>query len=577
MYIVCACDQEYLPHTATMLCSVLSHTDTVQGVYLLHDGISAYELGKLKEFVSSFDVEITDCKVDSSGLENLPVSGHASLVNYYRLLIADLLPSSIDRVIYLDSDLIAISSLEPLWATELAGNTVGAVENPGFVQHSRLGIPQVSKYFNSGVLLIDLDQWRRLDVRSQVIAYIEQNPDKIKLWDQDGLNAVLYDRWQELPMRWNIQRPLFFDECYKLQYADVLRDPAVVHFSGSTKSKPWQYGTTHPYCRKYSEYRSKTPWNKYKLEGQLTLAQRAFRKIRGMVHRSLVQFFVDKSENSLVKKLTRAVELANRERERKYQLWRKEEAKALITQIQPTLEVMAGPFEGLKYSQLESVGSALSPKILGSYEAELHPIIYRILQINYTTILDIGCAEGYYAVGLAMKKKDASVYAFDTDPKARSLCEEMSFLNGTSDRLSVLEFFSMESVRDLAQGERGLLISDCEGYERLLFHKQSKHWNYLSHYDLLIEIHEFMEEGVSEYIYNLFKETHDIEVISSVDDLLRPIRFNCPISQNIEIKRMLMAERRPCGMEWFFMSAKSQKRNNQSRENTEKQAAYYAA
>jgi len=102
-------------------------------------------------------------------------------------------------------------------------------------------------------------------------------------------------------------------------------------------------------------------------------------------------------------------------------------------------KVLYGPFRGMKYPSLSSVGSALYPKLLGCYERELHGVIDSFLSNNYTEIVDIGCAEGYYAVGFGLKLNSVKIHAYDTDETARRLCREMAKLNGIEKRTTIKE------------------------------------------------------------------------------------------------------------------------------------------
>ncbi len=104
----------------------------------------------------------------------------------------------------------------------------------------------------------------------------------------------------------------------------------------------------------------------------------------------------------------------------------------LTTRINSNFEdniVRHGPFKGMKYPQKVSIGSELYPKLLGSYESELTDTINFILKQDYSTILDIGCAEGYYAVGIGRIIQNARVIAYDTDEIALKLCNQMAQLN----------------------------------------------------------------------------------------------------------------------------------------------------
>lgn len=152
--------------------------------------------------------------------------------------------------------------------------------------------------------------------------------------------------------------------------------------------------------------------------------------------------------------------------------------------------VKYGPFAGTIYP----LGAALSrhsiPKLLGTYEQELHSILRTIEQRKYELVIDIGSAEGYYAVGLARMLK-TKVLAYDPEPRERSYCESSARSNGVSQLVDMRGLFNKSDIhhyRDL----RVLCICDCEGFELQLFDEQSiidvKKW------DLLIELHGHAEE-----------------------------------------------------------------------------------
>src|ERR1700730_11056550 len=99
--------------------------------------------------------------------------------------------------------------------------------------------------------------------------------------------------------------------------------------------------------------------------------------------------------------------------------------------------------------------------------------------------LHIGCAEGYYAIGFALRLPHAEVYAFDTNSTAKQLCAEMARLNGVADRLHIEDFCNEETLRSIPLGDRALIISDCEGCEGSLFNRQLA--EFLVQHDLIIE------------------------------------------------------------------------------------------
>ena len=165
--------------------------------------------------------------------------------------------------------------------------------------------------------------------------------------------------------------------------------------------------------------------------------------------------------------------------------------------------VLAGPFKGMKYP-LESLGNRHSiPILFGTYECELHSVIEIGISKKFPTIVDIGCAEGYYAVGLA-RRTEASVIAFDCDPGERRYCKEMARLNSVETRVTVRGWCSGAELKKICRA-RCFIVCDCEGYEFDLFSEDVI--AALGHSDLLIEIHE-SEGKDAKVLAERFAKTH---------------------------------------------------------------------
>jgi len=223
----------------------------------------------------------------------------------------------------------------------------------------------------------------------------------------------------------------------------------------------------------------------------------------------------------------------------------------------PDLTVKHGPFSGLRYPKVQSVCSTLFPKLLGSYEKELEDIISDIIASNkYTEIVDIGCAEGYYAVGFLTVLKDIKMYAFDLDPKARILCKKMAVLNEVSDRIFIDSFCDSDVLFNLSFSKKSLIISDCQGFEKILF--TDVLIQHLSNMDFLIELHDSQDIYTSIVLKERFKKTHDIQVISSIEDYKKAQIYDYPELDGLDLsmKKILIAEERPQIMEWIFCRSK---------------------
>jgi lipopolysaccharide biosynthesis glycosyltransferase len=257
MEVLCACDERYLPHVATMLCSLLEHNGGCR-IHLFYSTIAGTELAKLKSLVSRYESEIILYEVVPADIEDLRIDKWASIAVYYRLLAPRLLPKDISKVLYLDADIVVRRSLTQLWNTDLTNYALAAV--------SSFDLPPGTKYFNSGVLLINLQFWRQNDVPERAIAFARNNPDKMQYWDQDALNAILVGRWFELPLWWN------WHDWVHTSLPGTKLEPAIVHFIGG--GKPWHWSNSHPFKGEYHRYRLKTPWRTYRLEGKPCLRQR---------------------------------------------------------------------------------------------------------------------------------------------------------------------------------------------------------------------------------------------------------------------------------------------------------------
>lgn len=199
---------------------------------------------------SGADLRIIDAAPERDhGVDSASDYGRESTATYRRVFLSELLPD-LNRVIYLDADLIVRGSLDDLWGTDLAGLPAGAVADPWMItiDSMRAAFPQ--GYFNAGMLLIDLERWREERVPGRFVADIRrrQRDGEDPLGhrsDQTPLNEVLRGRWRPLSPRWNFTGyhvPQLAEELGLPDgaFAGIAADPAIVHFLGS--HKPWVPG-----------------------------------------------------------------------------------------------------------------------------------------------------------------------------------------------------------------------------------------------------------------------------------------------------------------------------------------------
>jgi len=274
MNIICATDNKFVQHCCVMLVSVLTNNRDVT-VFLLTEGLTDENQKIIRQEIESKSGILQYICVDSSIIAQFPMPDtdtlkHISPATYYRLLIPDLLPD-IHKAIYLDCDIVVRKSLEELWNTDISNYALGAVHQvyDEIVNAHRLGYPVRYGYFNAGVLLINIDYWRKNNIQKILINYLVNNYNTIKYHDQDALNANLYDKNLMLPCKWNMISYFYstamstmvgvyngkviadYSE-YKRTLVNDRRDPSVIHFV--SKPKPWQKYCVHPFANEYFHY-----------------------------------------------------------------------------------------------------------------------------------------------------------------------------------------------------------------------------------------------------------------------------------------------------------------------------------
>ncbi len=264
---------------------------------------------------------------------------------------------------------------------------------------------------------------------------------------------------------------------------------------------------------------------------------------------------------NLVKKLSRFTWKIKFQRELIERKRKEELTDAFVQDLFKDKTVKSGPFKGLKYPKFESRNSSLYSKLLGSYEKELHEVFNKVIQHGYDQILDIGCAEGYYAVGLALKIPQAKIFAYDVEPRARQLTYEMSKLNGVESRINIHSFCDATTLRNFTFEKKSLIISDCEGYEKLLFTQDNI--ENLVHTDLIIETHDFLDIHISSDLEKLFSKTHDIKVIQSIGDVIKAKTYVYPelATANLETRYRIFEEGRRFVDEWLIITSKQSTHN----------------
>lgn len=214
-------------------------------------------------------------------------------------------------------------------------------------------------------------------------------------------------------------------------------------------------------------------------------------------------------------------------------------------------KVRGGPFRGMQYVD-QSICSTLAPKLLGSYEAELEHRIERIIANPPATIINIGAAEGYYAVGLALRCPRSRIVAFEMEAEGRALIAQLAAKNGVAARIDIRGACSPETLAPLLdETPAPLLIVDIEGYEVTLLDPAIL--PALRRCPMLVELHDDREPA-SRILAARFEPTHEQTLYSTrsrtIADLPTPVRQIARVAGSRRFVNAL-SENRPGPMQWL--------------------------
>jgi hypothetical protein len=211
--------------------------------------------------------------------------------------------------------------------------------------------------------------------------------------------------------------------------------------------------------------------------------------------------------------------------------------------------VLSGPFAGMTVLPEASwFDGDLAAKLLGCYEAELHPIIAKAVFRNPEVVINIGCAEGYYAVGIARLLPQARVFGFEINPRGQDICHRTAVANDVSDRLIVAGKCEIELLRPLTEKTRlALLVVDCEGAELELL--DQVHLPLLSHCDMIIECHDFVNPQITRILKQRFSKSHDVEEV--FEGPRDPNQFDSLRGLESNDRWLTISEGRPMTMNWL--------------------------
>lgn len=260
MDIVCCTDNNYVIPCGVLITSIcVNNPNEAITVHILTEGISDDNQHLLRSVTDKYNQKIIFHKINRAVFSNCPISRHITLATYFRLVMTDILPININKVLYLDCDIVVRNSIRSLWETDLDGYAVGVVPDMSVNDiriYNRLKYQQALGYFNAGVLLVNLQYWRESRLSDIFFNIIDNNSEILKYHDQDVLNIALKDKKKNLNMKYNVQHGYFFkdpliDRAYDNERKQAISDPVILHYSGS---KPWFIEYEPPFKNEFAKY-----------------------------------------------------------------------------------------------------------------------------------------------------------------------------------------------------------------------------------------------------------------------------------------------------------------------------------
>lgn len=280
MNICISASDKFIELGAILLHSVVHHAkpDTKFVFFIIDNGISEenrrnvlsmFEREKAEiVFINAGDIEKdAGMKIDA---------GRWTLSTLQRLYIAEFLPQDVDRILYLDCDMLVRGPLDALYETDFGDEYViaGAEECLSVENKNNIGLSEQDPCINAGMLLIDIERWRNFEVGRKSLAFLKENLQHLQFFDQDIINAVLKNRIKLVHQKYNAFTVLFnyrYNEvlryrnancfCSPQMYREAVDDPVIVHFTQDTISvRPWYQNGKHQFREQWLQMRNQTPW-----------------------------------------------------------------------------------------------------------------------------------------------------------------------------------------------------------------------------------------------------------------------------------------------------------------------------
>ena len=275
IHIACCSNEKLAPMFGVIVTSVgINVTSDDVMMYLLHNGLKDSTVKRLQKIANRYNVGLKFLEIDLGILKDCPTNTklhYANVMTYARFLLPSML-ANLDKVIYLDCDLVVCKDLKSLWETDVNDIAVAMAPDYNYNNEETLGRlgGHVSNYLNSGVIVMNLDYWRKHDVQNRLLSYIIDKGKELIYNDQDALNVILDDERKQLSARYNVT-PYYFHrnlDNYPKEMHEEIREarinPVVFHYLGPIK--PWSWGCYLPGKELFIKYQKASGWRHFTIQ-----------------------------------------------------------------------------------------------------------------------------------------------------------------------------------------------------------------------------------------------------------------------------------------------------------------------
>lgn len=264
VHLALSFDQGYVTPLFVLLTSIFASNSRLKfHFHAIPTRVNEIDKQRIADYIDSKNSKVSYYKIDADLVDTFALpdyeGAHLTSAAYNRLFLPNLIPDAIATLLHIDIDTLVIGDILGIYNLDIGFKPVAAVTDAGMPIRTDLGIFTEEDYFNSGVLLMNIDQWKRQRITERAIEVIKNHPEKIRGFaDQDALNIVLKDNWFKLDKRFNLMGMYSPKELSEQERKVFLSDKVIIHFNGP---KPWHFlgDCDHGFAYLYEYYFKKSP------------------------------------------------------------------------------------------------------------------------------------------------------------------------------------------------------------------------------------------------------------------------------------------------------------------------------